>query len=71
MQFHKWLGSSKGKVRSTLQENISAVKRILLVKAFGPEDFHVSTVGRNEAAIRRYIKEQEREDQRIDQLSLY
>jgi REP-associated tyrosine transposase len=45
-------------------------------KSFTGEEFwsrgyHVSTVGRNEEAIRRYIKEQEREDRRIDQLKLY
>jgi putative transposase len=33
--------------------------------------YHVSTVGKNEDAIRKYIKEQEREDRRIDQLNLY
>jgi putative transposase len=36
-----------------------------------PRGYHVSTVGGNEEAIRKYIKEQEREDRRIDQLSLY
>jgi putative transposase len=30
----------------------------------------VSTVGRNEAVIRRYIREQEREGRRLDQLQL-
>lgn len=29
-------------------------------------DYHVSTVGRNEAAIREYIRRQEAEDQRLD-----
>jgi len=31
----------------------------------------VSTVGRDEAAIRDYIKNQEKEDQRLDQLNLW
>ena len=32
---------------------------------------HVSTIGRDEEAIRKYIKEQEREDRRIDQMTLF
>jgi putative transposase len=31
----------------------------------------VSTVGRDEAVIREYIKDQEREDQRLEQLNLW
>jgi len=31
----------------------------------------VSTVGRDEAAIRRYIQEQEAEDKRVEQLKLF
>jgi REP element-mobilizing transposase RayT len=31
----------------------------------------VSTVGHNEAAVRKYIQEQEKEDQRRDQLGLF
>ena len=30
----------------------------------------VSTVGRDEVAVRRYIQEQDKEDQRLDQLTL-
>jgi putative transposase len=31
----------------------------------------VSTVGRDEAVIREYIRNQEKEDQRLDQLNLW
>jgi len=31
----------------------------------------VSTVGRDEAVIRKYIRNQEQEDQRLDQLNLW
>jgi hypothetical protein len=31
----------------------------------------VSTVGQNEAAVGKYIQEQEKEDQRLDQLGLF
>jgi hypothetical protein len=33
--------------------------------------YFVSTVGRDEAVIREYIKKQEKEDERLDQLSLW
>jgi putative transposase len=33
--------------------------------------FFVSTVGRDEATIREYIKNQEQEDKRLDQLNLW
>ncbi|MBU3915163.1 IS200/IS605 family transposase, partial [bacterium] len=38
---------------------------------FWARGYHVSTIGRDEEVIRRYIKEQEKEDQRIDQLTIF
>ena len=38
---------------------------------FWVRGYYVSTVGRDEDAIRKYIKEQEKEDRRIDQLNLF
>ena len=38
---------------------------------FWARGYYVSTVGRDEATIREYIKHQEKEDQRIDQLSMF
>jgi hypothetical protein len=35
------------------------------------EGYYVSTVGRDEATIRRYIREQEVEDKRLDQLEMF
>ena len=37
----------------------------------GPEDIFVSTVGRDEATIREYIRNQEQEDRRLDQMNLW
>jgi hypothetical protein len=37
---------------------------------FWARGYWVSTVGKNEAAVRRYIQEQEKEDQRLDQMEL-
>ena len=38
---------------------------------FWTRGYYVSTVGHDEATIREYIKNQEKEDQRIDQLSMF
>ena len=38
---------------------------------FWARGYWVSTVGRDEASVRRYIQEQEREDQRRDQMELF
>ena len=35
------------------------------------EGYYVSTVGRDEAEIRYYIREQEKEDKRLDQLKMF
>jgi putative transposase len=37
---------------------------------FWARGYWVSTVGKNEAAVRRYIQEQEKEDRRLDQLEM-
>jgi putative transposase len=38
---------------------------------FWAKGYHVSTVGKDEAMIREYIKNQEKEDQKIEQLALF
>ena len=38
---------------------------------FWARGYYVSTVGRDEAEIRHYIREQEREDKRLDQLKMF
>jgi putative transposase len=38
---------------------------------FWARGYHVSTVGRDEAVIRKYIREQEKVDKRLDQLELF
>ena len=46
-------------------------KRNYVGQSFWARGYFVSTVGRDEAAIRDYIKNQEKEDQRLDQLNLW
>jgi putative transposase len=40
-------------------------------QSFWARGYHVSTVGRDEEVIRNYIRHQESEDRRIDQLDMY
>lgn len=46
-------------------------KRNFVGQHFWARGYFVSTVGRDEALIREYIKNQEQEDQRLDQLGLW
>jgi len=45
-------------------------RKSFVAQHFWERGYLVSTVGKNEAALRRYIQEQEKEDQRLDQLTL-
>lgn len=38
---------------------------------FWARGYMVSTVGKDEGAVRKYIQEQEKEDQRLDQLEMF
>jgi putative transposase len=40
-------------------------------QSFWARGYFVSTVGRDEKAIREYIQNQEKEDQRLEQLNLW
>ena len=46
-------------------------KRNFVGQHFWARGYFVSTVGRDETVIREYIRDQEREDQRFDQLNLW
>jgi putative transposase len=45
-------------------------KRNYVGQHFWARGYFVSTVGRDEVVIRRYIRNQEAEDKRVDQLNL-
>jgi putative transposase len=46
-------------------------KRNFVGQHFWARGYLVSTVGRDEAVVRRYIRHQEQEDQRLNQLNLW
>jgi putative transposase len=64
------VGHVKGKSAIHIAREFGGRKRNFVGEHFWARGFFVSTVGRDEEVIRRYIREQEREDERFDQLKL-
>ena len=62
------VGFIKGKSAIHLARTYGERKRNFVGQHFWARGYFVSTVGRDEAAIREYIKNQEQEDKRLDQL---
>jgi len=46
-------------------------RRNFVGQHFWARGYYVSTVGQDEATIRAYIRNQEKEDQRLDQLNMF
>jgi len=65
------IGYIKGKSAIHLARVYGEHKRNFVGQHFWARGYYVSTVGRDEATIREYIRQQEHEDQRLEQLSLW
>ena len=65
------LGYIKGKSAIYIARTFGGKRRNFVGQRFWARGYWVSTVGHNEAAVRKYIQEQEKEDQRLDQLGLF
>jgi putative transposase len=65
------IGFIKGKSAIHLARVYGERKRNFVGQHFWARGFFVSTVGRDETVIREYIKKQEKEDERLDQLGLW
>jgi putative transposase len=65
------IGFIKGKSAIHLARTYGEQKRNFTGMNFWARGYFVSTVGRDEAVIREYIKNQEAEDKRLDQLKLW
>jgi putative transposase len=65
------VGFIKGKSAIHLARTYGERKRNFVGQHFWARGYFVSTVGRDEAIIREYIKKQEDEDKRLDQLNLW
>ena len=64
------VGYLKGKSAIHIARTFMGKPRNFTGESFWARGYFVSTVGRDEKQIREYIKKQEQEDQRIDQLTL-
>ena len=64
------VGYIKGKSAIHVARNYGERKRNFVGQHFWARGYFVSTVGRDEAVIREYIRRQEEEDRRQDQLRL-
>ena len=65
------IGYIKGKSAIHLARVYGEREQNFVGQHFWARGFWVSTVGREEAVIREYIRKQEEEDQRLDQLNLW
>ena len=65
------VGFIKGKSAIWIARNYSGKARNFTGQSFWARGYFASTVGRDEKMIREYIRNQENEDKRIDQLSLF
>lgn len=65
------IGFIKGKSAIHLARVYGERRRNFVGQHFWARGYFVSTVGRDEALIREYIRHQEQEDERLDQLGLW
>jgi putative transposase len=65
------VGFIKGKSAIHLARVYGEHRRNFVGQSFWARGYFVSTVGRDEEVIRRYIQNQEEEDQRLEQMSLW
>ena len=64
------MGFIKGKSAIHLARVYAGRRRNYVGQHFWARGYWVSTVGKNEAAVRRYIQEQEKEDRRLEPLEM-
>lgn len=65
------VGFIKGKSAIAIARNFLGKRQNFTGQHFWARGYFVSTVGRDEETIRQYIQKQDKEDQRLEQLSLF
>ena len=65
------VGYIKGKSAIAIARTYLGKRQNFSGQNFWARGYYVSTVGRDEAAVKKYIQEQEAEDQRQDQLEMF
>ena len=63
-------GYMKGKSAIHIARVYAGRRKNFVGQNFWARGYWVSTVGKDEAAVRRYIREQEKEDKRLEQMNL-
>ena len=71
MRCRRSSGTSRARARSTWLGFMESANAISSDSHFWARGFFVNTVGRDEEAIRAYIRNQEKEDQRLEQMNLW
>lgn len=64
------IGYIKGKSAISIARNLMGRRRNFTGENFWARGYFVSTVGLDEGMVRQYIREQEKEDERLEQLNL-
>ena len=64
------VGFMKGKSAISIARNFLGRKRNFTGESFWARGYFVSTVGLDEEVVREYIRDQEKEGQRLEQLNL-
>jgi putative transposase len=65
------IGFIKGKSAIHIARTYGGRKKNFIGEHFWARGYYVSTAGKNEEAVREYIKKQEEEEERLDQLSIF
>jgi len=65
------MGFLKGKSAIHIARTFTGRRRNFVGQHFWARGYLVSTVGKDEAVVRKYIQEQEKEDQRLDQMEMF
>ena len=65
------VGFIKGKSAIHIARNYGGRQRNFVGESFWARGYYVSTVGKDEEVIKAYIKNQEKEDQKLDQQRLF
>ena len=65
------VGYIKGKSAIAIARTYLGRRKNFTGQSFWARGYFVSTVGRDEAIVRQYIREQEKEDERLEQLKLW
>jgi putative transposase len=65
------VGYIKGKSAIAIARRYMERKRNFVGMNFWARGYYVSTVGKDEAQVRNYIREQDKEDRRLDQLKTF